>query len=36
MPIKILVLGGGGGAGVFLEGGEAEVPIFFLLVRGFF
>ena len=35
MPIKFLLLGGGGGWG-FLEGREVEVPILFLWAWGFF
>ena len=34
MPIKFLLLGGGGGSG-FLEGG-VEVPVLYLWARGFF
>ena len=35
MPIKFLLLEGGGGVLGFLEGG-VEVPILFLWARGFF
>ena len=37
MPIKFLVLGGGGGyLGFLFLGGGGEVPILFLRARGFF
>ena len=35
MPIKFLLLGGGGGRGFFSKGG-VEVPILFLWAWGFF